>query len=83
LHAGARSLCGFLQRESLFDRQFQRAGGCQMDEVADRAGNFGSAGAAAELGGPKSLDRRLLEDEIAGAKDQMAIRSGGFADVHD
>ena len=54
-----------------------------MDEVADRAGNFGSAGAAAELGGPKSLDRRLLEDEIAGAKDQMAIRSGGFADVHD
>ena len=38
LHANARSLCCFLEREGLFDRQLQRAGGREMHEVADRAG---------------------------------------------
>jgi hypothetical protein len=63
LHAGARSLCRFLQREGLFDRQLQRAGGREMDEVADCAGNFGSAGPAAVcfLRTPDSWSRRIAD----------------------
>jgi len=44
LHAGARGLCGLLQRVGLLDRQFELACGGQADDLADRAGNFGSAG---------------------------------------
>jgi acetyltransferase-like isoleucine patch superfamily enzyme len=81
LHANARSLCCFLEREGLFDRQLQRAGGREMHEVADRAGNFGSAGPAAELGGPKSLDGRLFKNEIAWVYDHRLV--GHSAEGHE
>src|SRR5580693_6078819 len=81
LHASARGLCCFLEREGLFDRQLQRAGGREMHEVADRAGNFGSAGPAAELGGPKPLDGRLFKNEIAWVYDHRLV--GHSAEGHE
>ena len=60
---------------------FSAPAGGEPDEVADRAGNFGSAGPAAELGGPKSLDRRLFENEIARAYDHRLV--GHRAEGHE
>jgi hypothetical protein len=42
-------------------------------DARGRAGNFGSAGPAAELGGPKSLDGRLFKNEIAWVYDHRLV----------